>query len=86
MATEYLGTGSPDGTSFGRSDDLITFYGGTPVARPSGSAQAALSTDLLTLTGSYNSTILITIFTALINLANANRSALVTVNLMKGSA
>lgn len=33
MAVEYLGTGQPDGTSMGRTDDKISFYGVTPIVR-----------------------------------------------------
>ena len=30
---QYLGDGGSGGTSFGRTDDLISFYGATPVAK-----------------------------------------------------
>lgn len=42
---KHLTDKHPDGTSFGQdSDDLVTFFNGTPRARPSGSAQASVST------------------------------------------
>lgn len=87
MAVEYLGQGNDDGTVVGRSaTDKVGFYGKTPVVQPSGSAQAAVSTDILTLTGSYNSTIIIAAVTAVLGEVNAIRAALVAQGLIKGSA
>lgn len=38
---KYLGDGGPDGTSVGRSaTDLVTLYGGTPVAQRAAAVQA----------------------------------------------
>ena len=35
MAAKQLGTGNPDGTIVGRSDDKLGFYGTTPVVQAS---------------------------------------------------
>lgn len=46
MAVEYLGTGIPDGTVFGRSaTEKISFYNATPVVQQ---ATAAAGTDAAT--------------------------------------
>lgn len=39
---QVLGNGAPDGTTFGRSDDLLSLYGAAPVAK--GAAPAATVT------------------------------------------
>lgn len=45
MAVEVIGTGKPDGATFGATtSDLISFYGVTAVVQPSASAQAAVTT------------------------------------------
>lgn len=98
MAVEYLGSGNDDGVDLGRSTtDKIGFYGlATPVVQPSGSAQAAITdssggtansaTGVAALTGTYNSTIIANALATVIAQTNAIRSALVAVNLIKGSA
>ncbi len=50
MAVEYLGSGSPDGTLFGRnSTDKIGFYGtSTPVAKQTCTLAAALTAGTTT--------------------------------------
>lgn len=87
---------SADGYSLGQSStDLITLYGGTPVAQPSGAAQAAITdasggtaaptNGVLTLTGTYNSTILANALATIIAQTNAIRAALVSLNAIQGS-
>jgi len=87
MANEYLGTGNDDGVVLGRSTtDKVGFYGlTTPVVRPSGAAQAEVAASVLSLTATYNSTIIITAVTAVIDEVNALRSALVAVGLIAGA-
>lgn len=85
--------------------DLVGFYGATPVVQPTSASQAAVTgvTDasggaaaatngILTLTGTYNSTILANAIATLAQLGNANktlvnqlRSDLVSLGLIKGS-
>lgn len=43
MAVEVLGHGAPDGTTFGRSDDLLSAYGATPVAQRADASQVAVT-------------------------------------------
>jgi len=97
MAVEYLGTNGPDGTVVGLSaTDLVGFYGATPVAQPSATAQgaitdasggtAAATNGVLTLTGTYNSAILANAIATLAAQGNALRAALVSVGIIKGSA
>lgn len=78
------------------ASDLVGFYGATPIAQPSGAAQAAVtdasggtgaaSNGILTLTGTYNSTILANAIATLAAQSNALRNALVSVGIIKGSA
>lgn len=87
MATEYLGTGNDDGVTLGRSvTDKVGFYGTTPATQPADADQAAGTTSTFSLTASYNSAIIITSLTALLDEVNAIRSALVTLGLIKGGA
>lgn len=85
------------GTTLGQSaTSLVSFYGATPVVQPSGAAQAAVvdasggtaapTNGILTLTGTYNSTILANAIATLAAQTNAMRNALVSVGLLKGSA
>jgi len=94
---QYIGNLGSDGVSLGQStSDLISFYGGTCRAQPSGAAQAAItdgsggtansSTGVAALTATYNSTLLINAFATIVAQTNAIRSALVSLNLIKGSA
>lgn len=97
MAVQQLSWGSPAGASFGQSaTDLISFYNATPVAQPAGAAQAAITdasggtaaatNGVLTLTGTYNSTILANAIATLAAQGNALRSALVSLAAIKGAA
>ena len=48
MAVQYLGDNGPDGVSLGKSStELISFYGATPIAKPS---VAAASSSVATTT------------------------------------
>lgn len=74
------GLGSP--WSGGASaTSTVTFYGGTPVVQPASASQSAV-----TATATATTTVLRAQLTATMVLANALRSALVAVNLIKGSA
>lgn len=97
MAMRHLTNRDADGTSLGyNTSDLITFYGGTARAQPSGTYQgqitdgstgtANISTGIAALTGSYNSTLLINALATLTAGHNALAAALVSLNLIKGSA
>tara|TARA_R110000822_G_scaffold27790_2_gene82658 strand:+ start:3265 stop:3528 length:264 start_codon:yes stop_codon:yes gene_type:complete len=81
-----LGDGGPDGTRLGKaSTNLVGFYGGTPIVQPSGAAQAEVAASVLSLTGTYNSTIIITAVTAVLDEVNALRTALVNLGLIAGA-
>lgn len=87
MAVKQLSDGGADGVSLGQSiTDKVGFYGTTPATQPADADQAAGTTDTFSLTASYNSAIIITSLTALLDEVNAIRSALVTLGLIKGSA
>lgn len=88
---------SPDGFVYGQtSAKLIGFYGATPIAQPSGAAQAAVTdasggtaaatNGILTLTGTYNSAIIANAIATLAAQGNALRNALVSLGIVKGSA
>ena len=76
--------------------DLIAFYGATPIVQPSGAAQVAITdpgdgtgaptNGILSLTGTYNSTILENAFVTLLEASNAHRLALVDLGLISGAA
>jgi hypothetical protein len=75
-----IGLGSPItvGTA---AASLVAFYGATPVDRPASASQAAVTTSATATT-----TVLRAQLTATAVLANALRSALVEVGLIKGAA
>lgn len=88
---------TPGGHCVGQSaSDLVGFYGTTPIVQPSGSAQAAVTdasggtaaatNGILTLTGTYNSTIIANAIATLAAQSNAMRNALVSLGIIKGSA
>lgn len=92
---KHLTDNNPDGSSVGQSiTEKITFWGGTPVAQPSGTSQSAVATTAITtlattptatdIAVAVNS--LIARVAANVTLLNQVRSDLVTVNLIKGSA
>lgn len=87
MAVKELSDGGPDGTRLGQStSDLVAFWGKTPIVQPAAAGQSTVSTDVFSLTGTYNSTIIITGLTALQTLVVAMRTALVDSGIIKGSA
>jgi hypothetical protein len=97
MSVKQLSDGNPDGTTLGQSStDLIAFYGATPIARPAGAAQAAVTdasggtaaatNGIAALTGTYNSTILANAIATLAAQGNALRNALVSVGIINGAA
>lgn len=98
-ATDSLETATPKtggGYVMGQStSDLLSFYGGSALAQPSGAAQAAVTdasggsaaptNGILTLTGTYNSTIIADAIATLAAQGNALRNALVSLGLIAGS-
>lgn len=95
MAADQLSKNSPDGTKLGQSaTDLVSFWGATPVAQPSGTSQSVVATTAITtlattptatdIAVAVNS--LISRVDAAVTLVNAVRSGLVTAGALKGSA
>jgi hypothetical protein len=91
MALKQLSDGGPDGTVLGQSStDLVSFYGGTPRARPSVPAAitdasggvAAVTNGVLTLTGTYNSTIIANALATIIASQTSLRAALVSLGIV----
>ena len=96
MAIKELSDLNPDGTRVGQTAaDKVGFYGATPVAQPTAAAQAAVTdasggaaaatNGIVTITGTYNSTILANAIATLAAQTNAIRGALVSVGIIKGS-
>lgn len=96
MSVKELSDYNPDGTRVGQaSADKVGFYGATPVARPSGSAQAAVTdasggtaaatNGIATITATYNSTIIANAIATLAAQGNAMRNALVSLGLIAGA-
>lgn len=93
----YVGDGnSGDGVVVqGTATAKLSFYGATPVVQPTAAAQAAITdasggaaaatNGVLTLTATYNSTIIANALATVIAQTNAMRTALVNLGLMKGS-
>lgn len=80
---QYIGDGAPEGSCFGlSSSELISFYGATPIVRPSGSSQAAVTK---TTTTTSTTTALTVDIDAVRTLANALRLALVNLGLIAGA-
>lgn len=97
MPVRFIDDNDADGTTLGQTaTSKVSFYGATPVVRPSGAAQAAITdgstgtanpaTGVAALTGTYNSALLINAIATIVAQTNAIRSALVTVGIMKGAA
>lgn len=97
MAVNQLSDGNGSGVSLGQSiTDLISFYGVTPIAQKAAAAQAVIvdasggtaapTNGILTVTGTYNSTILANAIATMAAQQNAMQAVLVSVGLMKGSA
>lgn len=82
MALNQLSNGNSEGNSLGQSiTDKISFYNVTPIVQRSGAAQAAVTTTLPAVTQFGYS---LPQATALLNLVNEMRAALVAVGLIKG--
>ena len=92
-----LGDNDSQGATLGQSaTSLVSFYGATPVARPAATAQAlavdasggtaAATNGILTITATYNQTILANAIATLAAQGNAFQAALVSLGLIKGSA
>ena len=95
-AIKQLSDANPSGTQLGQSaTDLVGFYGVTPVVQPTAAAQASITdasggtaaatNGVLTITATYNATILANAFATIIAQTNAIRTALVNTGVMKGS-
>lgn len=90
--TPKTGGGSVDGQS---PTDLKGFFGATPIAQPSGAAQAAIvdgsggtanpATGVATVGGAYSQSVLANALATIIAEQNAIRLALVNLGLIKGS-
>lgn len=96
MAVRQLSDGGVDGNNLGQSaTDKVGFYGVTPVVQPTAAAQAAVTdssggtaaaaTGILTITATYNSTIIANAIATIAAQTNAIRTALVNTGIMKGS-
>jgi hypothetical protein len=94
---QQISDNDSEGTTIGQSaTSKVAFYGATPVARPAAAAQAAVTdasggvaaptNGILTLTGTFNSTIIANAIATLAAQGNAMQAALVSVGIMKGSA
>ena len=95
--TQDFVPGNSDGHNVGSSPlAYIALWGATPVQQPKGAAQAlvvdasggtaAPSNGILTLTASYNSSILANAIATIAAQTNAIQAALVAAGVMKGSA
>jgi len=91
MAVKQLADGGTDGASLGQSStDKVSFYGATPVVRQSVPAAitdasggvAAVTNGVLTITGTYNSTILANAIATIIAAQTSLRAALVSVGIV----
>ncbi len=74
------GLGSPF-TMGAAATSLLSFYGATPIVRPASASQAAVTTSATATT-----TVLRAQLTATAVLANALRTALINLGLIKGAA
>jgi hypothetical protein len=87
MAVKELSDRASEGVRLGQSaTDKVAFWGKTPITQPAATAQSSFSTDVFSLTGTYNSTIIIASLTALHTLQHAMRTALVNAGIIKGAA
>ena len=82
MAVEYIGTGNDDGFSVGRSDEKITFYGGTPQVQAAFSAAAVETTVAVSTTSAIWGFSTSTQANAIVSLVNEIRAELVALNLV----
>lgn len=95
-SNELKNASSPGGNLYGQSaTDLVGFWGATPIVQPTAAAQAAITdasggtgaatNGVLTITATYNPTILANAFATIIAQTNAIRTALVNAGIMKGA-
>lgn len=91
MAIDAIGGADPDGIKVGpTTSSKVGFYGATPIVRPSVPAAitdasggtGAVTNGILTLTGTYNSTILANAIATLAASVNSIRAALVSVGIV----
>jgi hypothetical protein len=91
MALKELSDGGSDGARLGQSStDKVSFYGATPVVRPSVPAAitdasggtAAVTNGVLTLTGTYNSAIIANALATIIASQTSLRAALVSLGIV----
>lgn len=82
---EYIGANGSGGMSLGLSTaELVSFHGVTPIAQPSGSAQAAVATTAAT-TGAATYGLTSAQANGVVTLLNEIRTVLVNKGMMKGS-
>lgn len=82
---QSLGANASGGMSIGLSAaELVSFHGATPVAQPSGSAQAAVATGAAT-TGAATYGLTSAQANGVVTLLNEIRTVLVNKGMMKGS-
>ena len=97
MAIQQITQLNPDGARLGQSTaDLVALWGATPTTQPAATAQAtvtdatggtaAATNGVLTITATYNQTILANALASILAQTNAMRTALVAAGIMKGSA
>lgn len=97
MTVQQLHDGNSDGVKLGGAiTDKVGFYGVTPITQKAAAAQAVIvdasggvaapTNGILTLTGTYNSTILANAIATMAAQQNAMQAVLVSVGLMKGAA
>ena len=85
LSAQQLSQAAPEGVCLGQSTtDTISFYGVTPVAQRSGSAQAAVTTTAATSTTPFGFGTS-TQAQAVVTLVNELRAALVAVGLIAGA-
>jgi hypothetical protein len=91
MPLKELSDGGSDGARLGQSStDKVSFYGATPVVRPSVPAAitdasggtAAVTNGVLTLTGTYNSAIIANALATIIASQTSLRAALVSLGIV----
>lgn len=82
MAVEYITTGNDDGSIFGRSDEKISFYGGTPQVQAAFAAAAVETTAAVSTTSAIWGFSTSTQANAIVSLVNEIRAELVALNLV----
>lgn len=90
QAPNNLGAGVQVGASSGASGSLVGFYGATPIVQPAGvgnctdasGGTAAATNGILTLTATYNSTILANSIATLAAQVNGLETALINLGLV----